>query len=82
MYRSASVAIVQPTDTARVHMGGRGDIPIISFGRDASESFQITLNSTLLSPAEQVAWLRTFAGQVEDLAEQVEQLHGAAAVAQ
>lgn len=76
MFRSASVAITDPSDTARVFLSGTDDtIPVIAFGPGGPDAFEITLNSQTLTPVEQAAWLRSFAGLVEDLAEQVERRH-------
>lgn len=76
MYRSASVAVMAIEDTAQVFLSGTDStIPVIAFGPSA-EAFEITLNNGVLTPEQQVAWLRGFAAQVEDLAEQVEQRHG------
>lgn len=82
MYRTARVAIMAPEDTATVYLSGNDNtIPVIGFGRQFSaETFEINLNSQTLSPVQQVAWLRSFAGLVEDLAEQVERRHDLGAI--
>lgn len=71
MYRSARVAITAPEDTVDVFLGGSDQtIPIISFGAAmGSETFEISLNSHLLTVEEQAAWLRRFAHQLTSLAE-------------
>lgn len=69
---STHLAITSPDHPIDAHMNGR--IPIIAFQHVAATArFEIHLNS-LLSAAEQAAWLRKLAVQAEELAEQVDAL--------
>lgn len=73
----ASFAVTDPDVPIRPYLGGFGeDIPIIEFGDAPLANFEVTVNSRMLTPEEQVAWLRRLSAAAEELAEQVEQRHG------
>jgi len=77
MMTGLDISVTKPDDKIRPRMGGNGKIPIIGFGPgDSTCTAQITVNHHCLTPVEQAAWLRKLAAAAEDLAEQVEILHG------
>lgn len=70
------IAVTSPHDRVGGYMGGvHANTPILTFGgTDRYDApVLVTVNPRLLTPAEQVAWLRNLAAEVTALAEQVEQ---------
>ena len=72
---SARLGVTSSDDPIYAFMNGTfRNIPTIELGDQGSASFEIALNSKMLSPAEQASWLRKLAAAAEELAEQVESL--------
>ena len=70
----ATFAVTNPDDRVSVELGGsQHTIPYIHLGdSDGLADFEIHVNSLLLTPEQQAAWLRNLAEQVSSLAVMVE----------
>jgi hypothetical protein len=73
--RTYMTLLVDTMDTVSIDLTPESGIPFINIGGSEAGRNGIQL-TTYDAPAEQVAWLRKLASEVEDLARKVERFHG------
>lgn len=72
MQTRLTISVTQADDEIRAYLGGtNGNIPIVAFGPELATDASIAINTHLLTPAEQAAWLRRLADAARNLADQV-----------
>jgi hypothetical protein len=76
LHTTITVGIGMPDEKPRAYLtGSDDDIPVIEFARGGDHWQRASIALHFDGPAEQVAWLRGVAADVEDLAERIEQRH-------